>query len=126
MNRIRNCTVVQAAVTSADGVARIDPSSSGDLAHLSATGAETVSTLALDSLLAARKIRAAPVIKIDVEGAELDALRGAAHLIEAHRPVILLATHGAEVHAGCVASCRIADTFWRRLLLNQWKSPPRF
>jgi FkbM family methyltransferase len=102
MNRIRNCTVVRAAVTSADGMAHFDPSSSGDLAHLSATGAATVSTVALDSLLAVGKIRAARVIKIDVEGAELDALRGAAQLIEAHRPVILLATHGAEVHTGCV------------------------
>ena len=102
MNRILNCTVLQAAVTADDGVARLDPSSSGDLAHLSETGAETVSTVALDSLLATGKIRAPQVMKIDVEGAELQALRGAARLIEAHRPVILLATHGPQVHRGCL------------------------
>jgi FkbM family methyltransferase len=102
MNRIFNCTVLQAAVTADDGVARFDPSSSGDLAHLSETGAEIVSTVALDSLLATGKIRAPQVMKIDVEGAELHVLRGATRLIEAHRPVILLATHGAEVHRGCL------------------------
>jgi FkbM family methyltransferase len=106
MNRILNCTVLQAAVTGDDGVARFDPSSSGDLAHLSETGAETVSTVALDSLLATGKIRAPRVMKIDVEGAELHALRGAARLIEAHRPVILLATHGPEVHRSCLSFLR--------------------
>jgi FkbM family methyltransferase len=106
MNRILNCTVLQAAVTADDGVARLDPSSSGDLAHLSETGAETVSTVALDSLLAAGKIRAPQVMKIDVEGAELQALLGAARLIEAHRPLILLATHGPEVHRSCLSFLR--------------------
>ena len=46
------------------------------------------------------------MIKIDVEGAELEALCGAVRLMEAHRPVILLATHGAEVHAGCLKFLR--------------------
>jgi FkbM family methyltransferase len=102
MNRIRNCTVFQEAVAASDGTARFDPSSSGDLAHLSETGTETVKTVALDSLFAVGQLRAPRVVKIDVEGAELEALRGAVRLMEAHRPVILLATHGAEVHAGCV------------------------
>jgi FkbM family methyltransferase len=101
MNRIRNCTVFQEAVAASDGTARFDPSSSGDLAHLSETGTETVKTVALDSLFAVGQLRAPRVVKIDVEGAELEALRGAVRLMEAHRPVILLATHGAEVHAGC-------------------------
>jgi FkbM family methyltransferase len=69
MNQIRNCTVLQVAVTASDSVARFDPSSSGDLAHLSETGTETVKTVALNSLFTAGQLRAPRVIKIDVEGA---------------------------------------------------------
>jgi hypothetical protein len=47
-------------------------------------------------------------MKIDVEGAEVGVLRGAARLIQRARPTIFLSTHGAEVHAEC---CR---------LLNSW------
>jgi Methyltransferase FkbM domain len=65
-----------------------------------------VKTVALDSLFAAGQIRPPQVIKIDVQGKELDALRGAVRLIEANRPVILLATHEAEVHAECLKFLR--------------------
>jgi FkbM family methyltransferase len=106
MNRIRNCTVLQMAVTASDGVAHFDPSTSGDLAHLSETSTETVKTVALDSLFVAGQIRAPRVMKIDIEGAELEALKGSVALIELHRPVILLATHGAEIHAGCAKFLR--------------------
>ena len=41
------------------------------------------------------------MIKIDVEGAETDVLRGARRLLERH-PVIFLATHGEKAHLECV------------------------
>jgi hypothetical protein len=40
-----------------------------------------------------------------VEGAELDVLRGAEETIAA-RPVIFLSTHGAQIHAACLAWLR--------------------
>ena len=43
-------------------------------------------------------------MKIDIEGGEANALRGAASCLEQHRPLVFLATHGAEVHAEC---CRL-------------------
>ena len=41
------------------------------------------------------------MIKIDVEGAEADVLRGARRAMERH-PVIFLATYGEKVHWECV------------------------
>ena len=34
------------------------------------------------------------MVKIDVEGAEADVLRGGKMFFQSHRPIILLATHG--------------------------------
>lgn len=51
-----------------------------------------VQTFSIDSLL--RQGYPAPaIIKIDVEGAEYDVLKGARATLEMHRPYILLATH---------------------------------
>jgi FkbM family methyltransferase len=42
------------------------------------------------------------VVKIDIEGAEAEALSGAARLLAEKHPVIFLATHGADVEARCL------------------------
>jgi hypothetical protein len=52
-------------------------------------------------LIAAGQIATPDVIKIDVEGAEADVLRGACVAMR-HRPVVFLATHGAPVHQVCL------------------------
>ncbi|MCL6545621.1 MAG: FkbM family methyltransferase [Bryobacteraceae bacterium] len=54
-----------------------------------------------DTLLAAAKVEAPDVIKIDVEGAEAEVLRGARRAIE-RQPVIFLSTHGEEAHRECL------------------------
>jgi hypothetical protein len=57
------------------------------------------------------------VIKMDIEGAELLALRGASECIQRYRPVIFLATHGREAHQACCElleswgyDCRLLDS----------------
>ncbi len=55
-------------------------------------------TTTLDTLIEEDVIRPPQLIKIDVEGAEAKVLRGAARLLAQHRPIVLLATHGREVH----------------------------
>ena len=49
----------------------------------------------LDELLAGT---APTYIKLDIEGAELDALRGAAGLVREHRPVLGLCTYHVQDH----------------------------
>ncbi len=61
-----------------------------------------VRTIALDSLLAQGSTRPPSLMKIDIEGAEVDCLRGATETIAKFRPIIFLATHSADLHAACV------------------------
>jgi FkbM family methyltransferase len=102
INRIANCTVIEAAVSSADGKSHFDPSHCPSMGHLSPQGEIAVKTVALDDVLRSKKIRPPDVMKIDVEGAELQVLRGSTHTMKVFRPTIFLATHGEIVHSACL------------------------
>jgi len=102
INRVRNATVIEAAVSVSDGEASFDPSADRTTAHLSTAGGIRVRTVALDTLASRNEIRPPHLMKIDIEGAEHDCLLGCARTIRAHRPVIFLATHGQEIHDACL------------------------
>jgi FkbM family methyltransferase len=102
MNNIENCTVVEAAVAASEGYSRFDPSPAHTTAHLAETGQEIVRTLNLDPLVSRGEILPPDVVKIDIEGSELQALEGFQQTITKYRPTIFLATHGAELHKACL------------------------
>jgi len=106
LNRAANVRVIAGAVADRPGVARFDTSGIPEMARLSDAGGLEVPTVRLDDLLAAGQIAPPAVMKIDVEGAEYAALCGARGLLARHRPALLLATHGAEVHGRCCALLR--------------------
>jgi hypothetical protein len=63
-------------------------------------GAGTAGTIALDAVVAG----GAPppdVLKIDVEGAELDVLHGATRVLDDAAPVVFLEVHSAELREAC-------------------------
>jgi FkbM family methyltransferase len=101
INHIKNCVVVGAAVSSADGEAIFDTSGDRCMGHLAENGSLRVRTLTLDGLLSRKEIRPPNLMKIDIEGAELECLRGASNVIQESRPIIFLATHGPEIHSEC-------------------------
>jgi FkbM family methyltransferase len=105
VNGCRNVTVVQAAVSDRDGTARFDFGSGSGTGHLAEGGALEVRTVALDGFCAEHGITPS-AIKVDVEGAEMEVLRGAEDTVSRARPVIFLSTHGAEVHRRCLAWLR--------------------
>lgn len=84
--------VWERAVSSASGTPRFDTRHGSGTGRLSEGGDIEVSAVALDDLSLPR---APSLIKIDIEGGEVDALAGAARTIEAHRPKLLVAVHGA-------------------------------
>ena len=54
-----------------------------------------------DSLIQGREIPGPNVVKIDVEGAELDVLSGALETLNLSRPTIFLEAHGAALEVAC-------------------------
>jgi FkbM family methyltransferase len=102
MNRVSNCTVIEGAVSSEQGEGRFDPSRNRSQGRLSETGTVVVRKVSLDSLLRQRTISPPSLMKIDIEGGEVECLRGGIELIRSYRPTIFLATHGSEVRASCL------------------------
>jgi FkbM family methyltransferase len=98
------------AVGGTDGAATFSimpESSMGKLAsspfqpEAAAVDAVTVQIRSLDSLLAAGGIEPADFLKIDIEGAELTALQGAARLIAERKPSFLIEVHSRDLAIDC-------------------------
>jgi FkbM family methyltransferase len=100
-NNLTNCSIVASAVSDRKGTARFEDQCNPHTSKLSASGSITVGVASLDGLLASSEILPPNVIKCDIEGAELEALKGARTMLVRYRPTILLATHGGAVHKLC-------------------------
>ena len=93
LNPYKNIRIFNLAVADADGEATLyradgiaDSSASLFSAAAGAAGGETCRTVALDGLLQQEGLRPPDFLKLDVEGAELAALQGAAGLLTAPAP----------------------------------------
>ena len=101
LNQISNCTVVCAAISDRVGQSHLFDSGNSSmfqLAEVSSTAVQrglAVETTTLEHL--ARRYGDPDVIKIDIEGAEALALRGAEPLLRRKRPVLLIEVHTAEL-----------------------------
>lgn len=101
MNGYRNVTIFPCALGDFDGEAGFDSGPNASMGHVTAGGPLKVPCSRADTLLAAGEVEAPDVVKIDVEGAEADVLRGARGAME-KRPMMLLATHGKTPHRACL------------------------
>jgi FkbM family methyltransferase len=101
LNKLSNVTVVQAAVAESDGSSGFSISESFFEGYLDERGPVQVQTVSLDTFVEAGNARLPNVIKIDVEGAELEVLKGARRVLTSARPIIFVATHGQDVHRAC-------------------------
>lgn len=97
INRLSNVRVAGAAVSSAVGEMRFSRAAESSQGRLTADGEFAVQTVTLDSL------PPPDFIKMDIEGAELDALRGGAATLKRHAPVVVLATHNYDLQDSCRA-----------------------
>jgi FkbM family methyltransferase len=106
VNAFDRCVIVQAAVSDRAGIARLTDDTASCMARLANLRADQpelnrgsatlqVSTTTLDEQSA---IHGVPdVVKIDIEGAELLALRGAERLLRERKPVLLVEVHTEEI-----------------------------
>jgi FkbM family methyltransferase len=100
-NGLANVRVEEAAVADASGFAPFQAGTGTGTGHLAESGSLAVRTIRLDEFCRDHEVSPA-VMKIDVEGAELSVLSGAAATIARTRPIIFLSTHGAAVHNACL------------------------
>jgi FkbM family methyltransferase len=101
LNRAGNVDVQALAISDKNGVARFRVEESGYMGHISAEGDISVETATLDSLVQDGRALPPNYIKMDIEGAEHEALLGARECFQRYRPTLFLATHGQEVHEQC-------------------------
>jgi FkbM family methyltransferase len=102
INHVSNCIVIEAAVAAEDGAASFERALERTEGRLSAYGDIVVRTVALDSLLMRGSISPPSLMKIDIEGAEVECLRGAEQTIRSSHPTIFLATHGSDLNVECL------------------------
>lgn len=103
LNGCKNVTVIEAAVGDTEGFSLFKEGESTFTGMLSPSGGSlSVRIVTLDHLLEEKKIAPPNVIKIDVEGAEFEVLRGAYKILKEFYPTILLAIHGKTSRQKCV------------------------
>jgi FkbM family methyltransferase len=102
MNQCHNVRLFAMAVGGRSEVAPFEAGLDSSTGHLAASpGRLVVAVVTLDDLLARGDVPVPDCVKLDVEGAEFEVLRGARSMLSEHHPVLFLATHGLEVHERC-------------------------
>jgi FkbM family methyltransferase len=106
INEIKNAEVIEAAVSDQSGAALFDDVAGSAMGRLAESGGLSVRTIRIDDLVSQAELPPPDCLKIDVEGGEFLVLSGAQSTIGKHRPKILLATHGSDVHQRCCGLLR--------------------
>jgi FkbM family methyltransferase len=99
VNGFSNFTLTKAAVAAQEGSAKFNANTGTATGHLSDSGNLTVDVVSIDNLVRENKLPAPDFIKIDVEGGEIEVLKGCQQVIAQHKPKLLIATHSPETHA---------------------------
>ncbi len=99
LNKLSNVRVRRLAIGAGAGSGTLvyDPTMAGGgsvQANAAGTVSQTVEITTLDCDIAAASLPAPDLIKIDVEGWELEALQGARGTLAAHHPALFLEMHG--------------------------------
>jgi FkbM family methyltransferase len=108
-NRLNNVEILPVAVGGGMGQMSLESEGGTGRGRLTATTSECgprVPIVSLDAMLEQGRVRGPSFIKMDVEGAEVEALPAAKELISQFHPVILLSLHGDAAHQHCVPFLR--------------------
>ncbi len=101
LNDLANVTVKPIAIAATSGTARFGDGENDSQTRLSEKGEHQVTTASLDDLIASGVAPLPAFIKMDIEGAESDALRGALALLGSTGLTIVLSTHGHVQQERC-------------------------
>jgi FkbM family methyltransferase len=101
LNGVANVTIEPLAIAATTGEAHFRTATHASMGTLSDGGDLHVFTASLDDLIESSHVPRPDFIKMDIEGTEGEALRGAAGLLAAGPLTIVLSTHGWQQHETC-------------------------
>lgn len=99
VNRFLNVRLFEAAVGDCEKEVGFDPGHGSATGHVCSDGKIKVRQLWIDQMIRDGLISSPDFVKIDVEGAEMDVLRGLKDVISDRRPKMLIATHNNKCHS---------------------------
>jgi FkbM family methyltransferase len=103
LNHAGNVHVSALAISSSPGSARFRAGAHPAMGSLADGGEIEVATDTVDGLIDRCGMPPPNFIKMDIEGGEVEALRGADRCLRTYRPIILLAAHGAARYDECLS-----------------------
>lgn len=120
LNGFDNVTAIRAALGVENGVTQLAVAGPGHEGlntvgvHISnpnvaALHSETVALTTIDSLIAASAVGRVDVIKLDVEGSELAALKGARATLVEHRPILQLEVEEERLASQAASKAEVVD-----------------
>jgi FkbM family methyltransferase len=119
LNQIKSVRLLAAAASDTVGSATFSHGPNSYEGRLQPQGQLAVETIRLDD------IQPAPsVMKIDVEGHEVNVLRGAEHILDRNRPTVFVATHDPQSRAQCIQILEAHDYQVRWLDANDLFASP--
>jgi FkbM family methyltransferase len=131
LNKVQNCTVFEQAVCNEEGMCSFSAAAvESSMARLSPDGEILVPSTTLDNCIyGPRRLPPPDIVKIDVEGAELEVLKGSYRALAEFRPTIFLEIHGTQLHADCRAflsrmSYRIDEGYGQMIATPAHKPTP--
>ncbi len=96
LNKVKNVTIIEKAVSRQEGTLRLCLNEDPCQTHLDENGEISVATTSIDTLI--RELPPPNCIKMDIEGAEVEALPGGEKCFRTYKPKLFLATHfGSDV-----------------------------
>ena len=102
LNRLSNCSVVEAAVCNSVGWRQFDASGCHSEARLSETGSTKVPAVSIDEFLSGEPHRRPPnVMKIDARGAEMEVLCGGRRTVTEFKPRVCLFSYSEYESRQC-------------------------
>ncbi len=101
INDYKNIKILEYAICDSIGEMKFSEGKSISTGHLSEDGKLAVETVSLDILVNRKEILPPHFIKMDIEGAEYEALIGAKYILEQYHPKLLISIHSKELYTKC-------------------------
>ena len=102
VNDVKNVSLLKTGLSNYEGSAKFDLNTGTGTGKIANNGILEIKVQSLDKLYDDGQIDAPNFIKMDIEGEEVKALKGAENLLKKYMPVLNISTHGQDIHEKCI------------------------